>query len=70
MLYVGTSKGNIDKYEYDLYNNAYVLKESVSCNELNNIKGIYFVDNTLTENATLLYVQIMVQDIMTARIDL
>ena len=53
MLYVGTSKGNIDKYEYDLYNNAYVLKESVSCNELNNIKGIYFVDNTLTENATL-----------------
>ena len=42
MLYVGTSKGNIDKYEYDLYNNAYVLKESVSCNELNNIKGIYF----------------------------
>lgn len=53
MLYVGTSKGNIDKYEYDLYNNAYVLKESVSCNELNNIKGIYFVDNTLTENGTL-----------------
>ena len=42
MLYVGTSKGNIDKYEYDLYNNAYVLKESVSCNELNNIKEIYF----------------------------
>ena len=53
MLYVGTSKGNIDKYEYDLYNNAYVLKESVSCNELNNIKEIYFVDNTLTENGTL-----------------
>ena len=51
MLYVGTSKGNIDKY--DLNNNAYVLKESVSCNELNNIKEIYFVDNTLTENATL-----------------
>ena len=52
MLYVGTSKGNIDKYEYDLYNNAYVLKESVSCNE-HNIKEIYFVDNTLTENGTL-----------------
>ena len=45
MLYVGTSKGNIDKYQYDLYNNAYVLKESVSCNELNNIKEIYLVDN-------------------------
>ena len=51
MLYVGTSKGNIDKYDFN--NNAYVLKESVSCNELNNIKEIYFVDNTLTENATL-----------------
>ena len=51
MLYVGTSKGNIDKY--DLNNNAYVLTESISCNELNNIKEIYFVDNTLTENATL-----------------
>ncbi|MEE0183807.1 MAG: two-component regulator propeller domain-containing protein [Lachnospira sp.] len=51
MLYVGTSKGNIDKY--NINNNAYVLTESISCNELNNIKEIYFVDNTLTENATL-----------------
>jgi len=51
MLYVGTSKGNIDKY--NINNNAYVLTESISCNEFNNIKEIYFVDNTLTENATL-----------------
>lgn len=41
MLYVGTSKGNIDKY--NINNNAYVLTESISCNELNNIKEIYFV---------------------------
>lgn len=51
MLYVGTSKGNIDKY--NINNNAYVLTESISRNEFNNIKEIYFVDNTLTENATL-----------------
>ena len=33
-------KKNTDKYDFN--NNAYVLKESVSCNELNNIKEIYF----------------------------
>ena len=44
MLYVGTSKGNIDKY--NINNNAYVLTESISCNEFNNIKEIYFVDLT------------------------